>query len=282
MDEIKRTRGERSARAPKQRVGAMPGIRGRLQLEKDGAPFLGPGRIDLLRAIGEEGSITRAARAIGLSYKAAWDAIDAMNNRAETALITTAIGGSGGGGAQLTEYGRKVVQLVSRVEEQYADTLEILNDPAHDLMAYQRLAQRFSLRTSARNQWLGTIARVEQSLIQARATVALGASLELVAALSSDSVRELALQPGNEVWALVKASALVLDVSELATTAANHWSAVVTRVRAEAEHVSVDAELPGGRTVRAVVRNAQACNARPRQKIQIVIPETSVMLVVAP
>jgi molybdate transport system regulatory protein len=271
--------------SPPESAPADAGIRGRLQLDKDGAPFLGTRRIDLLNAIAREGSITRAARSVGLSYKAAWDAIDAMNSRAQTALVTTAIGGSGGGGAQLTDYGRKVVQLVARVEAQYAETVQILNDPTHDVMAYQRLVQRFSLRTSARNQWLGTIVRVEQGLVRARATIALGASLELSAALSSESVRELELAPGNEVWALVKATAVVLDASAgSAKHAVTRWPAVVTSVQAEATHWSVEAELADGRSVCAILKNAHASQLAPRARaaVTVVIPESSVTLVVAP
>ncbi|MCC7059524.1 MAG: winged helix-turn-helix domain-containing protein, partial [Burkholderiaceae bacterium] len=72
-------------------------LRGLLWLSAGDHNFGGPGRIALLEAIHSEGSITRAARKVGLSYKAAWDAIDTMNNLAAEPLVTRVTGGKGGG-----------------------------------------------------------------------------------------------------------------------------------------------------------------------------------------
>jgi molybdate transport repressor ModE-like protein len=69
----------------------------------------GPGRIALLAKIAECGSITQAAKAIRMSYKAAWDAIDAMNNLAGEPLVERLAGGKGGGGTRLTARGEQLV-----------------------------------------------------------------------------------------------------------------------------------------------------------------------------
>ena len=63
-------------------------------------------RIDILRRIGAVGSISEAARAAGVSYKAAWHAIETLSNLAATPLVSRVVGGSGGGGAVLTPAGR--------------------------------------------------------------------------------------------------------------------------------------------------------------------------------
>src|SRR3546814_9280885 len=84
-------------------------------LELDGSIWLragaqtwgGKSRIDLLTQIDATGSISAAARAVGMSYKGAWDAIDAMNNLAGEPLVLRATGGKGGGGARLTERAHK-------------------------------------------------------------------------------------------------------------------------------------------------------------------------------
>ncbi|MFO1410055.1 MAG: LysR family transcriptional regulator, partial [Steroidobacteraceae bacterium] len=72
------------------------------RVERGGQRFLADRRIALLEAIGECGSITAAAKRAGLSYKAAWDAVEAMNNLAEQPLVSAAVGGARGGGSQLT------------------------------------------------------------------------------------------------------------------------------------------------------------------------------------
>jgi molybdate transport system regulatory protein len=258
---------------------AAEGIRGRIQLEKDGATFLGPGRVDLLQAIAQHGSISAAARAVGLSYKAAWDAVDAMNNRAEAPLVTTAIGGSGGGGTALTPYGEKVLALVRRIEADYADTLRLLDDPSHDVAVYQRIVRRLSLRTSARNQWLGTIQRVSVGLVHAEVLLSLGEQMELVATISSESVDELTLRPGEEVYALVKATAIGLTPGAKGPPAPNRWVGKVARFRAEPGHVAVTVGVPCGRSVTAIGTLPAEARLREGADVTVDLPSNGVTLV---
>lgn len=71
---------------------------------------LGPGKADLLAAIDEAGSISAGGRKLGMSYRRAWLLVDTMNRCFKEPLVSSAAGGSGGGGAQLTEFGREVLQ----------------------------------------------------------------------------------------------------------------------------------------------------------------------------
>jgi molybdate transport system regulatory protein len=75
---------------------------GRVWLTLNGKNFMGRGRAELLRQIGETGSISKAAKAMKMSYKAAWDAVDAMNTAYGRALVESATGGSRGGGSRVT------------------------------------------------------------------------------------------------------------------------------------------------------------------------------------
>ena len=68
-----------------------------------------PKRLALLEQIAEQGSITRAAKAAGLSYKAAWDAIDTMNQRANQPVVERSIGGKGGGATKITDFGQRLI-----------------------------------------------------------------------------------------------------------------------------------------------------------------------------
>ena len=72
---------------------SLPRLRGKLEVDTELGTFLGDTRIRLLEAIAKHGSISQAAKAVPLSYKAAWDAIDAMNNLAEHPLVTRVTGG---------------------------------------------------------------------------------------------------------------------------------------------------------------------------------------------
>ena len=79
---------------------------------------LGPGKVDLLEAIDREGSISQAARSMKLSYRRAWDMVETMNQCFKKPLVKSVIGGSKGGGAQLTDSGKKMIALFRSMEKQ--------------------------------------------------------------------------------------------------------------------------------------------------------------------
>jgi molybdate transport system regulatory protein len=77
---------------------------------------IGPGKIALLEAIGKEGSISAAGRALGMSYKRAWDLVDETNKLLGTAVVEASTGGYRGGGATLTDAGRNLVDDYRAIE----------------------------------------------------------------------------------------------------------------------------------------------------------------------
>ena len=90
-------------------------IRNRLWLMKDGRSYLGEGRIVLMKAIIEHGSISAAARSMSMSYKKAWEAVDAMNTLSDEPLVIRSSGGSGGGGTEVTEAGTNAIEFYERI-----------------------------------------------------------------------------------------------------------------------------------------------------------------------
>jgi molybdate transport system regulatory protein len=78
---------------------------------------IGPGKADLLDAIAESGSISKAARKLGMSYKRAWTLADTMNRCFRQPLIDTATGGGGGGGARITSFGEQVLRHFRSMEK---------------------------------------------------------------------------------------------------------------------------------------------------------------------
>ena len=81
-----------------------------------GDMVLGPGKVDLLDAIGRTGSISAAGRELGMSYRRAWLLVDALNHMFPDTVVSAAPGGARGGGAKLTDYGRGVAAAYRRVE----------------------------------------------------------------------------------------------------------------------------------------------------------------------
>ena len=87
-------------------------IEASISFGRDDAANIGRDRIRLLQTVARAGSITAGAKAAGITYKAAWDALDAMANLFGQPLLETRVGGRAGGGAQLTPTGLKVVDVV--------------------------------------------------------------------------------------------------------------------------------------------------------------------------
>ncbi|MGH8487089.1 MAG: LysR family transcriptional regulator, partial [Pseudomonas sp.] len=147
-----------------------------------------PQRIALLQHIAEQGSITRAAKSAGMSYKAAWDAIDELNNLAASPLVERSVGGRGGGGAKLSQEGQRVLRLYQRLQTLQAQILEAAED-ASDL----DLLGRLMLRTSARNQLHGEVSAIEPEGHYDRIRLALSGDLSIDALITRDSTQRLEL-----------------------------------------------------------------------------------------
>ncbi|MGE8407912.1 MAG: TOBE domain-containing protein [Pseudomonas sp.] len=164
-----------------------------------------PQRIALLQHIDEQGSITRAAKAASMSYKAAWDAIDELNNLAARPLVERSTGGRGGGGARLSDEGRRVLRLYQRLQALQAQILEEAEDSSDlDLLG------RLMLRTSARNQLHGRVSAIHPQGRNDTIELTLAGGVRIEAQITHDSTHRLELEIGTAVVALIKAGWLEL------------------------------------------------------------------------
>lgn len=102
----------------------MPAVDIKLRFPYHGLYALGPGKADLLDAIIVKGSISAAAKTMGMSYKRAWDLVSTMNNSFKQPLVATATGGNHGGGAHITEFGRDVLQRYRHIQRQAMAAVE--------------------------------------------------------------------------------------------------------------------------------------------------------------
>jgi len=229
-------------------------LQAHLEVETQAGAVLGGARIRLLEAVDQVGSISKAAKRIPMSYKAAWDALDDLNNLADFPVIERNIGGAGGGGTKLTDYGRRLVAMFRAVEDEYQAAMDHLHSAAsssniEDKTAFQRLLRRISLRTSARNQFACAVSRINAGPVSAQVFLALDDDCELEAQITSDSVKHLALSPGREVIALVKAPAVfLLSDPATRTSVSNHLTGIVSRIHEGPVNAEVVVDLPLART----------------------------------
>jgi len=208
-----------------------------------------PQRIALLQHIAEQGSITRAAKSAGLSYKAAWDAIDELNNLAQKPLVERVVGGKGGGGARLSIEGERVLRLYQKLQALQAQVLEAAED-ASDL----DLLGRLMLRTSARNQLHGKVMAIEPQGRNDLIRLEVAEGLIVDATITHDSTQRLELQIGPEVVALIKAGWLdVLEVDSAETPGNNCLKGTIDKILdADDGPSEVRITLPNGLTLCAL------------------------------
>ncbi|MDH1657433.1 TOBE domain-containing protein [Pseudomonas mosselii] len=211
-----------------------------------------PQRIALLQHVAEQGSITRAAKAAGISYKAAWDAIDELNNLAAKPLVERSTGGRGGGGARLSTEGERVLRLYQRLQALQAQILESAEDSGDlDLLG------RLMLRTSARNQLQGRISGLRREGRHDRISLDLGGGLEIEALITRGSTERLELALGATVVALLKAGWVrLLGADETPEPGSNCLKAKVEEVLIEDGPGEVRLALGNGQTLCAFAEAA--------------------------
>ncbi len=145
----------------------------------------------MLGAIAECGSITQAAKLVKMSYKAAWDAIDAMNNLAGEPLVERLTGGKGGGGTRLTQRGRQLVDNFRIIEREHARYLRQLGSQAEGIADDLLLIRRMAMKTTARNQFLGKVAELKQGAVNDEVTLELPGGQHIVAIVTQGSSASL-------------------------------------------------------------------------------------------
>lgn len=186
-------------------------------------------RIDILRRLGEVGSISQAARSAGVSYKAAWQALETLSNLAGTPLIEKVVGGSGGGGAQLTQAGRQVLQGAEKLAQARSAVLAALqkNTPSDNTAPN---LQGLGLRTSMRNNLPCTVHKLQKVGATVRVLLDLGEGLRIAARITQESVQLLGLVPGMHVLALCKATGVKVGLKLQAQDGLNLIEGQVTRI----------------------------------------------------
>ncbi|MBS2131333.1 TOBE domain-containing protein [Burkholderia thailandensis] len=233
-------------------------LRGELWLRAGGETLGGAARIALLAAIGETGSITRAAKAVGLSYKGAWDAIDTMNNLAGEPLVLRSTGGKGGGGTALTPRATALIAAFRAIEREHRRFIDAASAAVEGFEGNWELIGRIGMKTSARNQLFGKVLAIKHGAVNDEVLLALPGEHTITAVVTHESTQELGLAPGVDACALVKASWVVLaveDGSPLRLSARNQLHGVVETVTRGAVNSEVLLALDGGMTLAAIVTN---------------------------
>lgn len=204
--------------------------------------------IALLNAIDQTGSINRAAKQVGLSYKGAWQIIERANNGAPKLLISTAVGGTKGGGTCLTDAGRALIKLFLELEKQHLQFLNQLNHQLSQDPDTLLLLQRLIVKTSARNQLFGEVISIENGAVTAKVSVKLKGGEQITVTIALGIIESLNLHAGADALLLINNADIILanDVDHQHFVSSNQLPCQVLRVQQDEVNAEVVVGLAGG------------------------------------
>jgi molybdate transport system regulatory protein len=260
-------------------------LKGSLWLTSGNESVGGHGRIALLRAVAEHGSITRAAKAFGMGYKSAWTAINTMNAFSGTPLVERVIGGRGGGSTQLTEQGRRLVERYGQIDSVHQRFLRLLDQGNMDLTQEFSLLKVLNMKTSARNQWVGTVSAICAGAVNDEVELSLPGGARLSVIVTRESTEALALQLQQTVIALVKASSVMLatGLGDARLSARNRLQGQVRSVTPGAVNAEVVVDTAEGLAVVAIVAQSTVADLglAPGAPLTVLVKASDIILAVA-
>lgn len=248
-----------------------------LTLSRGPTGRVGSDRIALIETIAEEGSITKAAKRLGVSYRAAWDAVQALNNLFDEPLITASPGGASGGVAGVTPRGLKLAKAYRRMEARLAEVWADIDADRTDLWS-------LGMKTSARNALRGIVETLKPGAVNAEVTLRVAHDMTVTAIVTMESVKDLGLAVGEAAIALIKSSFVILAVSDepLLTSARNQLKGQVLTREDGAVNSEIGLDLGGGKTLTATltVESAQNLDLKPGDPVIALIKAPHVILAV--
>lgn len=211
----------------------------------------------LLMAIEDCGSISAAAKQLGISYKTAWDRLDTLNNMSEKPLVVRSVGGTKGGGTALTDFGRKIVKGFLALEHElgsYMMRLESQVDCLDDVANFVRIG---SMQTTARNQFRGEISDIIFGVVNVVVHIRISKNQTLSVIITEDSCQRLGLKKQMNVVALIKASAVMISPDiDIKTSASNKLVGILRKISKGAVNSDVVIDLKDDKTISAIITNA--------------------------
>ena len=228
-----------------------------------GRLLIGRERIALLESVMEHKSITKAAEVMGFSYKTAWDAVNAINNLLPRPAFITRTGGSHGGGAEVTDEGRRLILAFRRLEEKLGSISAAI---AEDGLENERdlLFLGIGLKLSVRNALFCKVVKITPAPVNIAVKLEVSPGILITTVVTNASVQELGLALGRCCVAMVNVSSVMLaQDGEMPRISARNKIAgkVLSRVDDETDS-EVTLDIGDGKTLTAVLTREGADFAR--------------------
>lgn len=244
-------------------------------------PLLLEKRIKLLSCIEQAGSISKAAKLVPMSYKAAWDAIDAINNLCPTIVVEKSTGGAGGGGTVVTPYGKNLIKTYSTLKKEHEKFLSQLTKMTDFNTGDLKSLGRFNMQISARNQIQGIVEHIEKGKVNSSVYVKLKSGYTLVSVITNGAVENLNLKEKDEVVAICKSSAILLttDIS-LNISARNKFQGKITQINIGEINSEILVDIGSGDKIASVItKNATgSLDLKVGDSVVAIIKSSDVMI----
>lgn len=240
---------------------------GTLWFRKSENRFLGADRIVLLETIDELGSISKAAKVVGMSYKTAWQLINTINNLSERAIVERTTGGKDGGGTRLTLEGKKILRQYRVIQEEHRKFLENLETRLGSSEKLYQFLKRISVKVSARNVFSGTISTIIRETVNAEIILSLKGDIRITAIVTSGAIDKLGLMEGMTAYAIIKSSSVIIgkeiDVSKVSTR--NVIFGIVDKIIDGPVNVEIDLDIGSGNIITSIITRESAKNLNLRE-----------------
>jgi molybdate transport system regulatory protein len=244
-----------------------------------GKPFLLEKRIVLLHAIKEQGSISKAAKAVPMSYKSAWEAVDAMNSLSPEPIVCRETGGKDGGGTTITEYGEKLLKNYALLKAEHTRFLARLSELTDIQSGTFKTIGRLAMQISARNQIQVKVLSIESHNVNAKIVLRLKSGQLLYSVITQEAVENLQVDVGQTVTAIFKSSAVVLQTLEK-QSAENILEGIISTIEKDEENIKVVVDIGAHDKIVSVMpcESIDMKTLREGSAIEIMIKNSDVML----
>ena len=228
----------------------------KLTLEMLGKPFLLEKRIELLHAIEAHGSISKAAKAVPMSYKSAWEAVDTMNALSPEPIVCRETGGKDGGGTTITEYGQQLLKNYAVLKEEHRRFLEKLSELTDIQSGAFKTIGRLAMQISARNQIQAEVVSVDSQNVNANILLRLKSGKELLSTITKEAVENLHIEEDQTVIAIFKSNAVWLAKKVDEKRYENRLEGIVNKIDKDVENTKVVVDIGEHDTIVSVMPTA--------------------------
>ena len=256
-------------------------ISSNLTLEIFNQPFLLEKRIELLIAIKKTGSISKAAKEVPMSYKAAWEAIEAMNNLSTTPIVQRETGGVGGGGTTLTPYGENLIETFEILKKEQKKFLENLSQFTDINSGTLKDIRRLSMQISARNQIAGTVELIANGTVNAEVYIKLKSGYTIISVITNTAVNNLILKVGDDVVAIFKSNTVLITTDiALNISARNKFLGTVDTINKGEINSELIIDIGNGDKIASIIttNSIESLNIQEKKEVCAIIKASNVML----